>query len=414
MCGIVYIRGEKEGIVEKLIKHYKAQKSRGVEGFGFVCADNNRIVYKRAQYEHEIKKKLKHAKGSADILFHHRYPTSTENILEAAHPIKVSNKELEYDYYVVHNGVISNCDTLKDKHEELGYKYNTEVEKYIQVKNKQSKRYITGSEYNDSESLAIELARYNEGLSGEIGARGSIAFIMLQVEKRTQKPIYLHYGRNSGNPLGWTKDGDHMVLASLGVQSIAQDMYFTYSYHTQTTTVKECTIGTQYYPTYTGGTATTYGTKYDSYRYNSDDYDYRDTYCTKNTATVGLTAGQVDDDIFMDSDGTRYRFEKDGQVTELDNMGVDDSDEYESYIVQDQIDRAFEIVDEIEAMAELYKAPDELSKYWGEAIVYLDRLCNDCIKDGRDVELAEYIDYKETCKAKLHKLNTKLLDDIQA
>jgi len=42
------------------------------------------------------------------IIAHHRYPTSTKNLINQTHPIQVSNELLEHDYLVIHNGVITN------------------------------------------------------------------------------------------------------------------------------------------------------------------------------------------------------------------------------------------------------------------------------------------------------------------
>lgn len=379
MCGIVFVKGPSEHIVDTVLKHYKAQKSRGVEGFGFVAMNGNKLVWNRTQHEYEIKNKLKKVNGHSEVLFHHRYPTSTENIEEAAHPIKVSHKELEFDYYVVHNGVITNDDKLKEKHEKIGYKYTTEIEKYISVKNKKEKYYITGSEYNDSECLAIELARFNEGLSSDIDTIGSVAFIMLQVEKKTQKPVSLHYGRNSGNPLGWTVDGNYEVLASEGQDKIAVNTWFTYSYKTGFTISQSVEIGTTY--AYTGSQYT--------------------------GATYGLTAGKTygndhdgyGDDYYLGSDGKRYKYNETATHarTNVCDVPVDDEDEAHESV---GIARAYDMIDEIEAFEDLYTA-DELPKHWGESITMLQAEAVKANKGEYFGEEAEYLDYIETLKKKI-------------
>ncbi len=197
MCGIVYVHGDKP-VAKRVIKKYTKQRNRGNEGFGFVTFSNGIIKnYKRYQNETETLKALKSIEDT-HILFHHRYPTSTENVVETAHPIKVSHPELLHDYYVVHNGVISNPGTLKTQHERLGYKYTTELKlQYIAAN---GTVYKGDTQFNDTESLAIELAR-NIELGTPIMATGSAAFIVLQVKKNGKKVHRLIYGTNGGNPL---------------------------------------------------------------------------------------------------------------------------------------------------------------------------------------------------------------------
>jgi hypothetical protein len=207
MCGIGYIkRNDGYSPIRPLLKSYEEQKSRGQQGFGFVAVKNGFVIgYCRAETEEEIKKKLEDYHGADEILFHHRFPTSTGNYEETAHPILVSNKMLKYDYYVVHNGVIVNPTSLKAKHEALGFEYNTEVEVitgYRKVRNGKKKERIevTKREFNDSETLAIEIALYAEGKKEEIDAYGSMAFIALQVNKRTKQVENVLFARNI-NPL---------------------------------------------------------------------------------------------------------------------------------------------------------------------------------------------------------------------
>lgn len=392
MCGIVYIRGGHDGIVDKLLKHYQKQRGRGVEGFGFVATSGDRVVYRRSQFEGDIKTKLEkvrtNKKDVRDILFHHRYPTSTENITEASHPILVSHKELTNDYYVVHNGIISNCDTLKEKHEKLGYEYTTEIETYLRVKYGKRKEYTTGIEYNDSEALAIELARYKEGLQDSIEARGSIAFIMLEVEKGSTRPIALHYGRNEGNPLGVTLDDGHYILASEGDDKIASDIFFTYDYATGMTVSKDVPIGTCNTPSvYTGsscgftgsGCAGSYG-----HGYGYDDRNY--------------------------ADDLEWEYDKDGRKISkmdcsnwIDDVGcaVDDLDD-------DEWNEAIERIDEIENIADMYKG-DELLKYWHDAVKYTEGLKMEANKKGMVTAEWEYIDYLQELDRRINVLENGLI-----
>lgn len=216
MCGIIYGKGNNGvRISKKIMKLYDKQRSRGSEGFGYVASKNGVIQ------EHVLKEKeadIRHMIKDSDaneILYHHRLPTSTANLYEAAHPIEVENDSLKYRYYVAHNGVITNSKELYETHNKLGFTYSTELRKETRIVTRD--RAIHDSveiKFNDSESLAIELARYVEGLSKEIGTRGSVAFIMLQVDRETAKTVKVFFGRNTGNPLYIEKNNHLFILKS--------------------------------------------------------------------------------------------------------------------------------------------------------------------------------------------------------
>jgi glucosamine 6-phosphate synthetase-like amidotransferase/phosphosugar isomerase protein len=282
MCGIIYVNAKnKQVALSKLWEQFEKQKSRGVEGFGFCSVDKaGCIVWERSQTLEEIKKKLKSA--GSEIMFHHRYPTSTINVKEASHPIKVSNKELENDYYFIHNGVIRNDEELKEKFEDLGYKYTTEIHT----------KYITnGTEYdgeinfNDSESLAIDVVRYLEGKSKEIKASGSIAFMCYKVNKKSGKVLGLYYGKNAGNPLIGSDKG---TLSSVGNEkySIENDTIYYKDYETGKVLMEKVKVGQYdipklYHPytntfgfTDTSKNTTSYGKTYD--KYHDWEKDYQD------------------------------------------------------------------------------------------------------------------------------------------
>ncbi len=198
MCGIVWGRSllPNKPVNNRIWQLYKEQSSRGKEGFGFVTFNSEGIKVCRDEHEDGIKTKLL-KENASEVLFHHRYPTSTPNLKDATHPIKVSHKDFDFDYYVVHNGVITNDKMLKDKHEKLGFVYTTTIiEKLITVTHEEETVY-----FNDSECLAIEIALHIEDRQEFSSAYGSASAIILQVNKKTQKPIALYYGRNGGNPL---------------------------------------------------------------------------------------------------------------------------------------------------------------------------------------------------------------------
>ena len=204
MCGIIgaFHTGEKkEPVNEIVLDQFENQKERGVNGFGIIK------IYERGGYK--VDRATEGYKFMWDIhhnpvrkmLAHHRIPTSSDNKLKQTHPFLVESGSLQFNYLLVHNGVIHNDDEMKKKHEdELGFVYKT----------------IDGIKYNDSEGVAIEVARFIEGQTTEIGTRGSVAFVCLQVNKKTDKVTKLFFGRNDGNPLKMAKTRNKLILSSTG------------------------------------------------------------------------------------------------------------------------------------------------------------------------------------------------------
>lgn len=218
MCGIILVHRKDNLPAQKSVyRRYQKQKNRGSEGFGYIAIKKNKLVsYKRAKLESQIKEFIE-KEDSNTIIFHHRYPTSTPNFMESAHPIKVSNTDLKYDYYLIHNGIISNADDLKEKHEKKGFVYNTEIKK----------KWITSGQtykeecFNDSESLAIEVALAIENNLNKIESKGSIAFICAKVEKSKNTIKAIYFGRNYGSPL---KLSNQKQLLSIGSETEGDDV----------------------------------------------------------------------------------------------------------------------------------------------------------------------------------------------
>lgn len=278
MCGIVYVqRKDNKSAVRQALKRYQAQKGRGSEGFGYVAVKQSGNVTDshRFMFEHEMITSLNKTKHQ-HLLVHHRFPTSTPNVPESAHPIKVSHKELQYDYIVTHNGVLQNDEELKEKHNKLGYPYTTELQcTYTTPKHK---IYSAGAQWNDSEALAIELARNIEGLIERVEARGTIAYLVLQVEKTTGKAIALYYGTNGGNPLCLTVNKDYIVIASEGGKAINDNVCYRMSLPDNTVTeYSQVQVPTYYtrpatgFAGHTSGMYSGYGTSWSS---KDDKYDY--------------------------------------------------------------------------------------------------------------------------------------------
>lgn len=238
------------------MKRYEAQKHRGSQGFGYVAfykdGNGGRIATGRSVDEKGIRTQIMN-ENSSMIMFHHRLPTSTPNVEEATHPIFVSHDELDFDYFVVHNGVIRNSDELRKRHETLGYVYNTVIETDLITRHTSKKNgakyYVEGTKtekFNDSESLAIEVARFIDGMTSRIDTVGTVATIAWKVNKETGKLISISYGHNAGNPMTIADNKDFFFLSSVGGTDIPEDILYTLSTDGDsigTTTQREVSVG---------------------------------------------------------------------------------------------------------------------------------------------------------------------------
>lgn len=214
MCGLVtVVKRKDDGIptAPVVLDFFKQQITRGQQGVGYVAFDNKVKAYIRRQSKDEIEKALE-KKTARSIMFHHRIPTSTPNLADTTHPIKVSHEELLFDYYVTHNGIISNDSVMHDEHVALGYVYNTVVQTTVKTVNDKFVR----EEWNDSEAFAIDLCRFIEGKQEKMQSRGSIAFVALQVTKKDGTVKRVYFGHNTGNPLTCDFTDDSLILRSVG------------------------------------------------------------------------------------------------------------------------------------------------------------------------------------------------------
>lgn len=264
MCGIVFVSRLDNSSPRRIVeKRYEKQKTRGKSGFGYVAIRGTEVVsYVRREEEAEILQCLRKERKATEILFHHRFPTSTPNVVEGAHPILVKNQYLDYDYYVVHNGIISNDTDLKKEHEKLGFKYTTEMHEQLITS---GKNYIYEKQFNDSEAFAIDLALVLEGKQKELESKGSIAFIALRVKKNSGKLVSLHYGRNFSNPLKIEKNKFFLSITSEGEGEIVEPQAIhSYDYNTGKTSKKDISIGSYAYK----------GQSPYGYNYDREDDDY--------------------------------------------------------------------------------------------------------------------------------------------
>ena len=211
MCGLIGIINRKNNTEnnQQIIDQYQDQITRGQQGFGIVTISKNSFKIHRATHDSKALLDLYQMNKEQIILFHHRYPTSTNNKIKQTHPIYVSHPELKFDWYIMHNGVISNDYKLKNKHEnELGYVYTTNEE---QTYTNSMSKYIR---FNDSESFAIELARHLEKKSDEITSQGGASWIAFKINKKTNKPISILWGTNGKNPLDISYTKNSIFLGS--------------------------------------------------------------------------------------------------------------------------------------------------------------------------------------------------------
>lgn len=210
MCGIIagFDTRNKASVNDWIVNQYEDQHSRGTQGFGILGIDTKRsISLMRATEPVKFMVDLYHKKFPM-IVAHHRAPTSSDNYLDQTHPLFVSHESLEFDYMVVHNGVITNAKDLKLAHEAIGFEYKTAY-------NYSSYSGVITPKFNDSESLAIELARFIENKSTKIEAIGGAAFVVLQINKEKNKLVSVFFGRNR-NPLHMAKTRQEVYLSSEG------------------------------------------------------------------------------------------------------------------------------------------------------------------------------------------------------
>lgn len=232
MCGLISVLSKRRKPAgQYAFELYKKQASRGRDGYGYIAIHDNKIVsLERSKDEETIRAKLMKEKAEM-IMFHHRFPTSTDNTVGTTHPMFVSNGELEYDYYFAHNGVITNASQLKVEHNNLGYNYLTE-HKLMEVA-----EYPHGLDpevvgepkikFNDSESLAIELARYIEGRVERVETEGAAAFWGVSVVKGTNQVHRIYYGKNKGRDLSFFKNKKWFGVTSITGEDLADMQLFT-------------------------------------------------------------------------------------------------------------------------------------------------------------------------------------------
>lgn len=190
---------------------------------------------------------------ATEILFHHRFPTSTSNVRNACHPFSTKDY-YDHNYVLVHNGVLYNDDELAEKHLSEGISY-------VSMQN--------DGRFNDSEALTHDVAQFIEGKVTKITAAGTIAFICVQRDSKGKKKA-LYFGRNNGNPLKMKFTKHSLTLSSEGDgEDVPVNRLHRYDYKTKSLTSTPVIIPTGYTPNYSND--------YMGYGYGYD-WDYGDGY----------------------------------------------------------------------------------------------------------------------------------------
>jgi len=277
MCGLLYaFRQNGANASKTILKRFRHQKTRGLQGFGYISIDKGTVKeVKRFEEEASMIESLG-KENANEILFHHRLPTGTPNFKDITHPIVVKNDLLKHNYYVIHNGIISNDEELKKEHEEIGFKYTTNLIKRVLYET--ANYQITDSEetlFNDSEAFAIDLALYLENKQEKIKSQGSIAFICLETTKKNHIRK-IHYGHNIFNPLILEENRDMFVLKSEGHgKKLDADILLTMDYQTRKITENNVDIGIKPYGNFYNRQVGFYDEKEYSYE---KEYSVRDNY----------------------------------------------------------------------------------------------------------------------------------------
>lgn len=208
MCGIIGAINpykHQTDVNQEVIDQYQTQRSRGTEGFGIITVDKNMVV--------QVHRSTIETKAIIDVLIqkapmvfmHHRMPTSTKNTLQQTHPIEVSHPKAVFNYLVIHNGIINNSKEIHEKHIKEGFEYTTLTEPETQW----------GHKFNDSEAIAIDFVRFIEFDKKPL-SMGSVAAIILQIDKKTNKLQNIFFYRKTNAALNLSINRNIIRIASIG------------------------------------------------------------------------------------------------------------------------------------------------------------------------------------------------------
>ncbi len=260
------------------------------------------------------------------MLFHHRTPTSTDNVIEACHPFVVDTGKGKI--MLVHNGIIYNDDEMFEKHTKLGIGYSS-------YSNKTKK-------FNDSECLAIDFARLIGGQQDKLETRGWIAFIAFETDKKNQL-THIYFGRNRIAELNYLWTDDFLSVGSeIAGEEVIEDTLYDFDMKT-----KEVTTSPLIIPGYVASTGTT-GNVLDHQYDDDNDYWDRDYYKQGKFDWAGYYRRKAKDEE------TRDEYHGDGIIGMTDTKLAE--------LIKDKEDR----IQEIEASDNIEKRQKELADLYDE------------------------------------------------
>lgn len=199
---------------ETILTRFENQRSRGTTSFGYYLPTTDRLTHNVK--ESRIKALLQKTDND-EVLFHHRYSTSTIDVRNACHPFS-TKKYFEYQYIGVHNGVLKNEKELRKEHAKIGIEYVSVQE---------------NDTFNDSESLIYDLAQYLEGQIDKPRSKGRIAFVLIKRDLNG-KPLTLFFAHNTGSPLVMKKTQFSLTVSSTGEgDAVPVNMLHQWDYETK-------------------------------------------------------------------------------------------------------------------------------------------------------------------------------------
>ena len=297
MCGLVgKINFDGSNVNADILYRYIAQRSRGTEGYGFASVVNDKVVIKKTVTEKGIISQM--MKYPSDtILFHHRTPTSTDNTIQSCHPFLV---KIKTGWIILaHNGAIYNAEEMYKKHKRLGISYSSYSKK--------------SNNFNDSECLARDFARYINGDIKEMECEGWVAFIAFKVDK-DKKLENIYFMRNCSAKLNMMFTPEFLAIGSeIDGKEIESNKLYDFDMSTKKLTTMDFWIQSYH--------LTVEDKKFDWSSYRKDD----DEYCEKLAEKYEYGEYKGDGIIAMsDSELEKYiqGLEWDIQVLESNREGL--------------------------------------------------------------------------------------------
>jgi len=378
MCGIVFSTSKNEPVNNNIAELYENQHSRGTRGFGIVKLNNKFKLNSidRSEIEsifiHDLFKS-----EAKTILTHHRTPTSTDNERDQTHPMLIDNRKLEHMYLVAHNGIIYNAAECRENFEKEKYKFLTAIDE---------------KKFNDSEAFAYDLACMVEGKHKKWTARGTIAFVALQIKRKTQKVEKVLFGRN-GNPLNLYVEKTNKIVTEIDISSegwgekIDEDTLFVLDLPTLTMKKKKFVIGKVY-------------------EYTKTDYGYPKTFDKE-------TSIREENDAIMNQWGSRQKIlqgsnqEKKNTTEESESKPEIDTtskttgpDKISAENIEEMEDGIYDDLASLIANKDSFGLDDIIEKAISElSQINYKTLYN---RNRKMAEIAKLLDYLESCAEILH------------